>query len=270
MQKNSLFTNVALSDDMNPWWEGIGYPAPAAGVIDWKGNRWMPGSAREGRAPELAVHRPGPAVSVDLAPLGRSTGRSDLGHPLRRPSRPRRAARLPVIRLEPRRLRRGIGGERDDGGRDRSRGRCSSRPDGDAPLLRVQHGRLLGALGQDRDAQRQDAEDLPRELVPTRRGREVPLARVRGERPRASLDPRPVPGRGRGGRDADRLRPDRDGIDRSGLDVSEATMQALLRVDREEWKGEIAGMREFFAKFESKLPAEMRRQVDGLEKRLGT
>ena len=58
-------------------------------------------------------------------------------------------------------------------------------------------------------------------------------------------------------------------IDRTGLDVSEATMQALLRVDKEEWKGELAGMRDFFAKFGSRLPAEMRRQVDGLEKRLG-
>ena len=58
-------------------------------------------------------------------------------------------------------------------------------------------------------------------------------------------------------------------LDRAGLDVSEATMRELLSVDKDEWKGEIAGMREFFAKFESKLPAEMKHQVDALEKRLG-
>jgi GTP-dependent phosphoenolpyruvate carboxykinase len=46
-------------------------------------------------------------------------------------------------------------------------------------------------------------------------------------------------------------------------------MQELLTVNKDDWKGEIAGMREFFAKFEAKLPAEMQRQVDGLEKRLG-
>ena len=84
-----------------------------------------------------------------------------------------------------------------------------------------------------------------------------------------SLDPGAVPWRWRGGRDPDRLCADPEGIDRTGLDVTEATMQELLSVDSGEWKGEIAGMREFFAKFESKLPAEMSRQADGLEKRLG-
>jgi phosphoenolpyruvate carboxykinase (GTP) len=58
-------------------------------------------------------------------------------------------------------------------------------------------------------------------------------------------------------------------IDRTGLGVSDATMRNLLSVDRGEWKTELVGLREFFSKFGSKLPAEMSGHVDALEKRLG-
>ena len=39
VEKDTIFTNVALTKDNDVWWEGIGYPAPGK-VIDWKGNEW--------------------------------------------------------------------------------------------------------------------------------------------------------------------------------------------------------------------------------------
>ena len=39
LHKNTLFTNVAMTADREPWWEGIGGPPPA-GLINWKGERW--------------------------------------------------------------------------------------------------------------------------------------------------------------------------------------------------------------------------------------
>jgi len=39
LHKNTLFTNVAMTAECEPWWEGIG-SNPPAGLINWKGEPW--------------------------------------------------------------------------------------------------------------------------------------------------------------------------------------------------------------------------------------
>ena len=44
--KDTIFTNVALTEDGDVWWEGIGYDAPGT-LVDWKGNKWDAATATE-------------------------------------------------------------------------------------------------------------------------------------------------------------------------------------------------------------------------------
>jgi len=41
IKKNTLFTNVALTEDGTPWWEGMG--DPPSRIWDWRGEEWVPG-----------------------------------------------------------------------------------------------------------------------------------------------------------------------------------------------------------------------------------
>ncbi len=59
-----------------------------------------------------------------------------------------------------------------------------------------------------------------------------------------------------------------EGIDTNGLNVSDEDMAELLRVDVEEWKAQLPQFREYLSKFDN-LPAEITRQLDALQERLG-
>ncbi len=45
IRRNTLFTNVALTPDGVPWWEGMDGPAPER-AVDWQGRPWTPGGGK--------------------------------------------------------------------------------------------------------------------------------------------------------------------------------------------------------------------------------
>jgi phosphoenolpyruvate carboxykinase (GTP) len=63
--------------------------------------------------------------------------------------------------------------------------------------------------------------------------------------------------------------PTPDALDLTGLDLDRDTLEQLLGVDVDEWKAELPQINEWFDKFGDKLPAVLWTELDGLKARLG-
>ncbi len=63
--------------------------------------------------------------------------------------------------------------------------------------------------------------------------------------------------------------PNADDINIEGLDLSKETLKGLLEVDVPSWKQDIGNIKEFYDLVGERVPAELREELDALDKRLG-
>ena len=87
LHSNSVFTNVALTEDNDVWWEGLTQYPPDV-LTDWKGNVWHAGNAKEPAAhPNARFTVPANQCPIIADGMGRPQRRADFRDPVRRPPR---------------------------------------------------------------------------------------------------------------------------------------------------------------------------------------
>jgi phosphoenolpyruvate carboxykinase (GTP) len=271
VDENAVFTNCALTDDGDIWWEGMTAEAPNH-LIDWQGNDWTPASeqpaahpnarftAPAGQCPSIAPEWEDPAgVPIDAFLFG---GRRKTVVPLVHESLDWQHGTFlgSIMSSETTAAQAGaVGALRFD-------------PMAMLPFCGYNMGDYFAhwlKIGQTPGAQlpkifyvnwfRRDADG--RFLWPGFGENSRVLAwvfgRVAGTAAAVESPLGFLPPVGDGG------------IDTSGLDsVSDADLEALLSVDTAGWQDALAQVHDYYATFGDTLPAELSTQLAALESRL--
>lgn len=267
--RNTIYTNVALTEDGDVWWEGFD-GEPPSGVIDWKGNRWHPGMDATAAHPNARFTVPAAQCPV-IAPEWENPEGVPISAILfggRRPST------VPLV-YEAFDWNHGVflgsivGSEVTAAALDLKAGTVRRDPMAMLPFCGYhmgdyfQHWLNLGAT--------HDRSKLPSVFFVNwfRKGGDGRwLWPGYGENSRvlAWIFDR-CAGRAEGRETPIGIMPTLGAIERPE-GVSDADMSELLSVDTEGWLREVDLIREHYAQFGARLPQELTRQLENLEQRL--
>ncbi len=268
--RNSIFTNCAKTDDGDVWWEGL-TPEPPAHAIDWRGNDWTPASQSPAAHPNARFSTPAsqcPSIADEWEdPKGVPIAAILFGG--------RRSTTVPLIH-EARDWEHGVFlgsviSSETTAAAAGTVGRLRWDPMAMLPFCgyhMADYFRHWLQIG------RHDGAKLPRIFYVNwfRKGQDGKFVWPGyGENSRALAW---IFRRCQGRADAVETmigllpRVGEGGIDTDGLDLNTQTMHKLLQVDVEGWKQQLPQMREHYAEFGDKLPAELHAQLDALDARL--
>jgi len=268
--RDTIFTNVALTDDGDVWWEGIGFDPPPH-LTDWKGGDWMPGTAAPAAHPNSRFTAPAgqcPSISPEWEnPLGVPISAFLFGG--------RRPNIVPLVHqsfdwAHGVFLGSILGSEITAAAISAEIGQVRRDPFAMLPFCGYHMGdyfRHWLEIGR-----KADPAKLPKIFYVNwfRKSADGKfLWPGYGENCRVlKWIFEQVTGTGKAVATPIGLMPAPGAIDRQGLTLSHAAMAELLAVDREGWLAEVASIREHYAQFGDKLPAELNNQLGALEKRL--
>ena len=265
---NSVFTNVALTDDGDVWWEGMANPP--AHATSWKGEDWTPDSAELSshpnsryctpikQCPILAPEYDDPrGVPIDAILFGGRrkttiplvteardwTHGTFMGATLSSETTAAATGQVGVVRRDPMAMLPFIG---YDAGDYFSHWIAMGKEHDEALLPRIfyvnwfrrdEEGDFLWpGFGENSRVLKWVVERLDGQAAAV----ETPIGRV------------PTP----------------ESLDLEGLDLTRDQVEAALRVDPDEWRAELPQITEWFERFGDTLPTTLWTELDGLKARL--
>ena len=267
---NSIFTNVALTDDGDIWWEGMTEEPPAR-LTDWKGRDWTPESEEPSSHPNSRFCTPAaqcPIIAPEWEdPNGVPISAIFFGG--------RRRTTIPLV-TESRDWQHGVflGATLSS--------ETTAASTGEVGVVRRDPMAMLPFIGYHAGDYFQhwidvgkgaDAEKLPRIFYVNwfRRSADGAflwpgfgencrvlkwaIERIEGTAPalETPIGYLPTPG----------------SLDLTGLDVPAADVESVLAVDAGEWRAELPRIEEWFDKIGERLPSGLRDELDALRIRLG-
>jgi phosphoenolpyruvate carboxykinase (GTP) len=269
LHANCIYTNVALTDDGDIWWEGLTEDPPAH-AIDWKGNDWTPESATPAAHPNARFTAPAaqcPSIAPEWEdPKGVPISAILFGG--------RRATNVPLV-TEAYDWQQGtflgsIMSSEKTAAAAGTIGEVRFDPFAMLPFMGYNAGDYMKhwlSMGEATDDDKrpklfwvnwfrkgEDGSFLWPGFGDNSRVLKWVFERLEGtaDAVDTAIGRVPTP----------------DGIDTTGLDVDDATMAELLKVDNEAWRGEIPLIEDHFAFIGERLPTEMADELRELEKRL--
>ena len=266
---NSIFTNVALTDDGDVWWEGFSEQPPAH-LTDWKGNSWTPDSGVLSSHPNSRFCTPAsqcPIIAPEWQdPAGVPLSAIVVGG--------RRASTIPLV-LESRNWQHGVfmGATLSS--------ETTAAATGEVGVVRRDPFAMLPFMGYHigdyfkhwlNIGKKTDSANLPRiyyvnwfrksnvgkflwpgfgdnlrvlKWIVDRIEENVPAVETI-----AGLAPQPAD------------------LDITGLSITPADLAAVLNVDADEWRSEVPLISEWFEKISDKLPTELVAEFETLKSQL--
>ncbi|MBI3783676.1 MAG: phosphoenolpyruvate carboxykinase (GTP) [Deltaproteobacteria bacterium] len=268
VKKNSIFTNVAVTDEGCPWWEGIDGEVPQH-LTDWRGQSWTKGSPDKAAHPNSRFTAPAaqcPSISskfnepqgVPISALifgGRRARTAplvfeafDWNHgvfvaaSVASETTAAQSGAVGVVRRDPMAMLPFCGYNMADYfGHWLKMGSVVPKPP------KIFHVNWF----------RQNAEG---KFIWPGFGENMRVLRWILDR---------CQGKGGAVESPIGYLPGNGALDVSGLNLDASTISELLSVSRDDWRTETQGIGEFFGKFGDRLPKEMEAQRQGLIKRLG-